>query len=35
MMCPLWRGRSEHEVRRGGGSSEAEAGAEAQGRARA
>jgi hypothetical protein len=28
MMYPLWRGRSEPEVGRGGGSSEAEAGAE-------
>jgi hypothetical protein len=35
MMCPLWRGRSELEVGRGGGSSEAEAGDEAQGWARA
>jgi hypothetical protein len=34
MMYPLWRGRSEPEVGRGGGSSEAEAGVEAQGRAR-
>jgi hypothetical protein len=30
----LWRGRSELEVGRDGGSSKAEAGAEAQGRAR-
>jgi hypothetical protein len=30
MMCPLWRGRSELEVRRGGGSSEAEAEAGAE-----
>jgi hypothetical protein len=29
MMYPLWRGRSEPEVGRGGGSSEAEAGVEA------
>jgi hypothetical protein len=29
MMYPLWRSRSEPEVGRGGGSSEAEAGAEA------
>jgi hypothetical protein len=29
MMYPLWRGRSEPEVGRGGDSSEAEAGAEA------
>jgi hypothetical protein len=35
MMCPLWRGRSKPEVGRGGGSSEAEAGAETQGQARA
>jgi hypothetical protein len=34
MMYPLWRGRSEPEVGRGGDPSEAEAGAEAQGRAR-
>jgi hypothetical protein len=34
MMYPLWRGRSEPEVGRGGGFSEAEAGAEAQGRVR-
>jgi hypothetical protein len=34
MMHPLWRGRSEPEVVRGGNSSEAEAGVEAQGRAR-
>jgi hypothetical protein len=34
MMHPLWRGRSETEVGRGGDSSEAEAGAEAQGRER-
>jgi hypothetical protein len=33
-MYPLWRGRSEPEVGRGGGSSEAEARDEAQGRAR-
>jgi hypothetical protein len=34
MMYPLWRGRSEPEVGRSGGSFEAEADAEAQGRAR-
>jgi hypothetical protein len=33
-MYPLWRGRSELEVGRGGGSSEAEAGAEPWGRVR-
>jgi hypothetical protein len=34
MMYPLWSGRSEPKVGRGGSSSEAEARAEAQGRAR-
>jgi hypothetical protein len=34
MMYPLWHGRSEAEVGRGDDPSEAEAGAEAQGRAR-
>jgi hypothetical protein len=34
MMHPLWRGRSEPEVGRGGDSSEAEAEAEPWGRAR-
>ena len=33
MMYPLWRGQSKPEVGRGGGASEAEAGAETQGRA--
>jgi hypothetical protein len=34
MMYPLWCDRSEPEVVRGGGSFEAEAGVETQGRAR-
>jgi hypothetical protein len=34
MMYPLWHGRSKPEVGRGGDSSEVEAEAEAQGRAR-
>jgi hypothetical protein len=34
MMYPLWSGRSEPEVGRGGGSSEAEARAKPQDRAR-
>jgi hypothetical protein len=34
MMYPLWRGRSEPEVGRGGGSSKAEVEAKAQGRVR-
>jgi hypothetical protein len=34
MMYPLWRGRSEPKVGQGGGSSEAKARAETQGRVR-